>query len=590
MPVSAPSRYVLPQHASRDLAVARRAHLAWQRRKYVFMDDEGPGHPADGFRLPRRLAALPDEERFSLQKRVRLATHKGISTLNARVAPLLGVPFPYTHTGDVERLYRFVAWPVATHRRWHLDEEFARQRLAGVNPRVLRRALDVDDPRLAEAADRALEAWAQVARQRRRTAPGQAPEAAPTVHGLLDEGRLFEVDYRDLAAPILQDAVRTKRPGVDLSSGRCLFGALEGALVPLAIRLRSLTMPGAEHDPVFTPQDGSDWLMARLHLQCADAHIHQSVEHLLTTHLVNEAAYVAMRRTLHVDHPISQLLAEHYFHNLAIDDLARHNLLSIGGPIDTVFATGVGGVLDAARAFYGSWSLLDDTLDKDLAARGVDDEDTLPEYPYRDDSRLVKAPIVAYVDAIVRAWYPSGASLKDDHELQAFARELGAPDGAGLVGLPEHFHDRGTLRKVLVELLYRASVQHAAVNNGQFDAYGWIPNACGTVRWALPKGEGRAGPWTSGPSDVFRALPPASEATVAMGMAWTLSEPTWSSITALGQAPAMAGDVNPKAREAVAEARRALSAVSDTIARRNRERVVPYTYVDPLNVDVSTST
>ena len=62
---------------------------------------------------------------------------------------------------------------------------------------------------------------------------------------------------------------------------------------------------------VFTPKNGSKWLMAKEEVQRAD-YIHvEMIEHLLKTHLLMEPICVIMRRTFSKLHPLYQLFEPH---------------------------------------------------------------------------------------------------------------------------------------------------------------------------------------------------------------------------------------------------------------------------------------
>ncbi len=140
------------------------------------------------------------------------------------------------------------------------------------------------------------------------------------------------------------------------------------------------------------------------------------------------------------------------------------------------------------------------------------------------------------------------------------------------------------LFETCADVLFRASVQHAAVNNGQFDAYGYVPNAPGAL--LTPPPTRRA--YTE--ADALAALPQGAAAFAQIAMSWVLSEPTHYGLLGIGATPAFAADVSPEAREAVATARRRLYAFQRAIEARNARAAEPYTYLDPRNIEVSTGT
>lgn len=564
-----PTQFRLPQRCSSDRQRARRATLALQRETYQLTRDDLGGHPDDGYRLPPRQVELPDVERFSPVKAAGVAFQRERARLNRWVS----APGELLSLGPSEALYlrrlALLDLPPSARRqayRWDQDVEFGRQRLAGVNPLALRRCHEPPAPRLAEAAGRVLE------------------ENGTTLDRAFDAGRLFSTSYPFLSDHRVQ--ISATRRGQVIAAPTSLFWAdASGDLIPLAIQLRPSGM-GA--NPVFTPLgDQGAWMIARAHAQVADAHYHEAISHLLCTHLVNEVFIVCTRRHLHPDHPIAQLLAPHCWYTLAINVTARGHLLSDGGPMDTAMATGVPGVLDLGRRAFQEWSFFDQIPLDDLKKRGVCDAEVLSRYPYRDDVTDLWGALLAYTTDIVAIWYRDDGDVAADTELQGWAGELAAPHGGAIPGFPARILSREELARVLALIIHLASVAHAAVNNGQFDTYGFTPNAPGMVRGPLPesapaRGEG------PGMKAFWRSLPGRDISLAQASMAWVLSEPTRINLFGAGDVPAFQEDVSPASRAAVATLRRRLAGISDKIAARNATLPVPYTYLDPRNIGCST--
>ena len=83
---------------------------------------------------------------------------------------------------------------------------------------------------------------------------------------------------------------------------------------------------------------------------------------------------------------------------------------------------------------------------------------------------------------------------------------------------------------------------------------------------------------------MLAALPGVERTLAAIGMSWTLSQPTHHSLLTAGEVPAFAKELNPAAYDAVDALRARLRAISASIRSRNRTLAEPYTYLDPRNV------
>ena len=73
-------------------------------------------------------------------------------------------------------------------------------------------------------------------------------------------------------------------------------------------------------------------------------------------------------------------------------------------------------------------------LPKTFKARGVDDPELLPNYPYRDDALLYWDAIHRWVSSYLSLYYHSDADVQADPELAAWFDELVRPTAAGSSG------------------------------------------------------------------------------------------------------------------------------------------------------------
>jgi hypothetical protein len=563
-----PSRYQLPQYVSDDRRRARADTLRREQARFEIQPDDPEGGLPEGFRrLPPKVKQLPSDMEFPGARITELAWDRLLTGINVVVATVTSGVFPLTSVRGYRALFRVVEGPHAIMNRWREDSEFGRQRLTGVDPMHLHQLRDDEPTALWEAGKRVL----SITHPRR------------PIEDMYRKHRLFYVDYAHLWHPRVREHVPK---GAHLGAPRCLFWADDyGNPQPLAIQLKP---PREPRNPVFTPLDPvHDWMMARCHVQAAESHQHEGTYHLLETHLVSGAVALCMYRRLHPDHPVRQLLEPHYEYNLAINELALTGLLAKGGTIDTALAAGVAGTLQAARIHYAGWSFPHRSPSVEIALRGVEDRGTLPHYYYRDDALEVHGAIDQYVGAILGLWYRTDADVVNDDELQAWLAEVASPRGGDIPGFPAALHSRERLFELCTELIFRAGPQHAAVNNGQFDAYGWIPGTPGIVFSALPdEPSPPEGHFTE--REFWRALPKRQCTLAQMGMVWVLSAPTLRTLLHAGESPAFHPSLSMEADHIIGAFRRRLWTISESIGRRNATLDVPYRYLDPQNISRST--
>jgi arachidonate 5-lipoxygenase len=584
--VENPSPCQLPQYVSADRRRARQLTIGLNRERYPMEFDAGlqedpASHlppwaaPWPGIGKLRRLltwlvgklppkelflSELPPESRFSWPKFFRHATHAGSMKLRLAYVRATNVDFRPSSAKAFERLLGTIP-PPRVQATWEADEEFARQRLAGVNPMAIRRCPDTPGDALARAADRFL-----------------AERHGTTLNRAIDCGRFYLSEYPMLWEQPVQQQVR---PGATLAAPTCLFYVDDrDKLMPVAIQLKPRDVTVG--NPVFTPlNERWDWRFARAHAQASDSHYHESISHLLETHLVSEIFALATHRNLHPDHPLSQLLLPHFEHTLAINEQARKNLLARHGEIARCMAAKHTGNINLVRMMWSSWTYQQHTLQADLKHRDVKD---LPGYLYRDDACEVFKAIDEYARGILGIWYVTDDDVRRDPELQGWAREISDPSAGQVRGFPAELATRQQLFDIAANVIFRASAQHAAVNNGQFGAYGWVPNAPVAVFRELPDREPQPGCPMLSEKDYYRSLPDRARTFGQTGMVWLLSEPTMHSLLRAGERPAFSSGHCFDAYQVVGQFRRRLRAITDAIDARNDAIGYEYNFLKPQNI------
>ena len=443
--------------------------------------------------------------------------------------------------------------------RWRTDAEFARQRLNGVNPLLISRITEIP------------EKFAVTEERVRNVLPNGV-----SLRSLLAEGRLYLCDWAELeGCPVAF--------GRFLSAPLVLFWVDQNRqLMPLAIQLAQ-SIDDAK--VVFTPSDEPWlWLTARTHVQAADAALHEIVAHLFRTHLTMEAVFVAMCRTLPPQHPVHKFLAPHFEGTIYINRGARETMIAPGGPIDEAIAVGT----DGAYWLIGqAWHSFDfGQLDpvEDLKRRGVDSADDLPGYYYRDDALLLWDAIGTYTENVLRHFYSNDAEVAEDDCLANWFVELTSPDAGGIAGIPGadgNFRTFDNLHRMVRTTMFTATCEHSAVNNGQYDIFGFIPNAPGAMYLPPPTtfDISSEGMFTYG-------LPPFKAVATQLKLVHLLSTPPMSR---LGQFPSEFLREHQEVRRYVDRFLVDLDDIAVTIAERNARVPVPYTYLQPESIANSIS-
>ncbi len=543
----------LPQHEpERSRRRRLRVQLLEQARGlYQFAPDDG---------LPAHARALPADEEFTADKYHRMLWDAAATVVTLGIGVVRKELDAARGLKGYDDLFAGATLPLpAVSARFASDEEFGRQRLDGVNPFLLRRCTVIPDNFPVEPQTVAA------------LLPGGQDLAA-----LRDAGRLYLLDLAIL------DGIAAA-PGRFLCAPMCLFYVDgQSRLMPLAIQLGQSPATG----PIFTPLDDPWlWRTAKTHVQCADSQVQQCVFHLLRTHMVMETIAVATHRQLSAAHPLHQLLMPHCRFTLAINRAARTKMIASGGQFDNLMGVGSAGGLALCAKAWKQWSFAQCDLRADLAARGVDDPALLPGYHYRDDALLVWDAIAGFVGAVLRQFYRSDADVTGDSELQAWVRELADPAIGNFRGLADPGGGLASLDRlvqVVTAIVFIATAQHSAANNGQYELYAYIPNVPAAL-FAPP-------PATKAPlseESLVAALPPPAVIIEQITLAHVLSEPA---DPPLGRHPSDFFATNPEIAPIVARFDETLRGVAAQIDARNARLAVPYTYLHPATLCSSVET
>jgi Lipoxygenase len=358
---------------------------------------------------------------------------------------------------------------------WHLDTEFAAQRLNGINPAFIYKCQPEDVYPLGKI---------RITDEILRPVWGNDINIASA----LADNRLYILDYKIFENVLTAEL--SDQLGKYILAPLCLLYVNDKQqLIPLAIQLQQ---QDHSFSRVFTPQDSADdWLAAKTAIACADISYQGIISHLLNTHLIVETFATATERNLSPQHLLFQLLKPHFFNTFAINNMARNIFLGRGGFFDGTGALGYTGSNELlTRAYSGKgreyegtpWLFYKQALPYDLEARGVYQ---IPGYYYRDDALLIWGAIKSYVTSILQLQYKVADDIINDNQLQAWKDELINPKQGNLQGLlgseksdqlSGKLNNLEDLIEIVTNVIFTATAQHSAVNFCQYEYAGWIPN------------------------------------------------------------------------------------------------------------------
>lgn len=455
----------------------------------------------------------------------------------------------------ISHRHAFPAEYVEEH--WAEDEFFGDQFLNSINPMVIKLC---------------------------STLPDNFPVTEDMVKGLLGDstleqemqkGNIFLCDYKILEG-LVGNVVHDKQQY--LTAPLCLlYSNPDGKMLPLAIQLGQ--KPGADN-PIFLPTDTkNDWLLAKIYVRSAEFSVHEVDVHLLRTHLLCEVYTVATLRHLPCPHPLFKLVYPHTRYTLQLSVMARNQLISEDGAITKY--SGIGGqslpkLLSRATASL-SYSAL--CLPENISERGLEN---VPNYYYRDDGIKLWNIINKYVGGVLQYYYKSDEDVQKDTELQQWIMEIFKHGflQKKSTGIPESFQTVVDLVKFVTMVIFTASAQHAAVNNGQFDFGGWMPNYPSALGKPPPKEKGQTTETT-----IQQTLPNKSTTVNAMAIVKLLTEQS-TDFHALGDFPDELFDEEVPCN-AITEFQKDLKTLEASIEQRNATIALPYFYLIPKMVENS---
>ncbi|XP_074486015.1 hydroperoxide isomerase ALOXE3-like [Sebastes fasciatus] len=501
--------------------------------------------------------SLPDGK-FSLTKIAGLAYTSVTGLAEIKLKGLSNSKETWADIEDINGVFWFKRTDISDYvqEHWKEDAFFGYQYLNGVNPMLIRRCsalpenFPVTDDKVSLSGRCSLTCEMQ-------------------------KGNIFLCDYKSLDG-LTPNTIHGMKQYL-MAPLVLLHKTPDDRLMPIAIQLKQTP---ADDNPIFYPTDSEyDWLTAKIFVRGADFHEHQLNVHLLRTHLLAEVFAVSLLRNVPEGHPLYKLLVHHTRYTLQINYKARDLLISEEGFFKKYAASGGEGMMTHLEGSLASLTYSSLCIPVDIAERGLE---AVPNFHYRDDGLKLWDIIHRFVQGVLRFHYNNDTRVQKDTSLQKWISDIfehGFLSQAG-TGIPQSFTTVDELVKFVTMVIFTCSAQHSAVNSGQFDYGGWMPNAPSTLRCAPPTTKG-----TTSEATMLQTLPDQGTTANGMAVSWLLSKPSSDSVL-LGQyGNDHFSDKTPC--QLMKAFQGELQSLSAHINIRNDKLEVPYTYMDPDVVENS---
>ncbi|XP_036066676.1 arachidonate 12-lipoxygenase, 12R-type isoform X1 [Oryzias melastigma] len=543
---------VLDKDESSETGELRKKEIQEEQRVYcwdVYKDRMPRCVKADSF------LSLPQDDRSTLSSVLMTFSSDGKALLLELLA-FVTSETNWKSFDDIEPMYKRHVTPASEYvfQHWKEDSFFAYQFLNGINPMVIKRIEALPENFLV--ADKVFQ------------------NDPVDLNTEMEKGNIFLCDYKILDK-VTTNTIDGKKQY--LAAPLVLLHQIEDRMMPIAIQLKQ--NPGQDN-PVFLPSDSeNDWLLAKLYVRSADFNLHELNYHLLRTHLLAEVFAVALKRNLPRVHPVYKLLVRHTRHTLQINFLARHILISEEGVFNKFAASGGEGLPHLIGKFLSNLTYKSLCIPDDIEDRGLKD---VKNFYYKEDGLNLWNIMHSFVTKILGYYYTDDGVVQKDDELQNWIKEIFEHGFLKKeeTGIPQKFTTVSELVKFVTMVMFTCSAQHAAVNSGQYDFYGWMPNGPSTMQEPPPTKKGEVTK-----ARIMGALPDARTTAFNMGTVWALSTPPSDAKFLPDFKEEYFTEDGPC--EEIQTFKSQLQDLSNNITKRNKTIELPYTYLDPACVEWS---
>ncbi|XP_071335431.1 hydroperoxide isomerase ALOXE3-like [Trachinotus anak] len=502
---------------------------------------------------------LPAEIRYSDSKSSEAVNTEMIIGVELQLKGLLGSVEKWESIEDMKKIFWYKKTAISEYvtEHWKEDDFYGSQFLNGINPNVIKKCSELPPnfPVTEEMVKPFLEEDSSLEEE-------------------MENGNIFLYDQKKMDGIPARDY---NGEPLHVTAGLCLFYLNpENKLMPIAIQLHQQP---SEENPIFLPSDlETDWLLAKMFIKNADFMDHEAVHHLMNTHFLAEVYTMATLRCFPVIHPLYKLLIPHFRYTIYINTEGRKSLFGNNGVL-RLSSLGYDGMVELMRRAFSETTYSSLCLPENITARGLE---SIPNFYYRDDGLKLWDIINSFVTAIVEYYYPSDTEVLKDIELQGWIGEIFIYGFLGnkASGFPGCFNTVEEVIKFITMVIFTVTAQHAAVNNGQFDYNSWVPNGSLLLHEPPPTTKGQSSMET-----ILETLPNVGESVNFAAMTRMLSE-KYTDVVPLGTYPEERFD-EPAPKQMIKEFQAELSDLSEEITARNSELEVPYTYLNPAQIENS---
>ncbi|XP_040920317.1 hydroperoxide isomerase ALOXE3 [Toxotes jaculatrix] len=505
------------------------------------------------------LSELPAEIRFSKSKSSETQNTELLIDVELRLKGMHGSVGKWKSIEDMKSIFWSKKTTMSEYvtEHWREDDFYGYQFLNGINPNVIKRCsqLPPNFPVTEEMVKPFL-------------------DEDTTLQDEMEEGNIFLYDQWKMDGIPARDY---NGEPLQVAAGLCLFYLNpQKKLMPIAIQLHQHP---SQENPIFLPSDSeTDWLLAKMFIKNADFMDHEAVHHLMKTHFLAEVYAIATLRSFPAIHPLYKLLIPHFRYTLYINTGGRETLFGPGGVL-RISSLGYEGLTELMRRAVSEMTYSSLCLPENITERGLE---SIPNFYYRDDGLKLWNIINNFVEEMVDHYYPSDSDVREDNELQEWISQIFIHGFLGNMasGFPAYFDTTEEVVKFITMVIFTVTAQHAAVNNGQFDYNSWVPNGSLLLHKPPPTTKGETSMET-----ILETLPNVGETVNFAAMTLMLSE-KYSDVVLLGAYPEERFDEH-EPKQMIKDFQAELSNLSEEITTRNLMLEVPYTYLDPTQIENS---